>query len=517
MTRLALVLGGSGSLGAFSGGAVSEILRALERNRRNRSVEVRVVTGASAGAIAAATAARSLVINPEVLPWADRFWLDGFRADHLLDARRPDRSGLLDPRALDEMLRLLVDGPAAADDRPAEALGSSLRLGLSLTDLAGTAAGPDGDRYSSDVRFDLDPGRGAGDPVWARVADAALASASVPVILPLRRLAHESLAGAGEGGEGSDRHWTGDGLGAERPLSLARELASESGDHADGDWRYVVVEPRLGREGAVSEVPVGIGDAARLVVRASLGRGSELDLLRAAEEEERAGLLRALVRRLPEIHGRLEDSDAVGLGRRIGELAEQVAEWEVAYDEEEPGDPALDHLDRSLRKLQERPAYAPAFREVASRAGRTRLAKLVLVLEAAAGLRDRSGHPVHLVSPERPLAGERIAGFGGLLERSWRAADFAAGRRAARGLLEGPLSDAVDYPPDPDEAYRTAGAAAELGEEARSLLERHLAAEVDRVLEEIRPGGFRGLFFGLARPALRRSAARRAVEALRGR
>lgn len=515
MTRLALVLGGSGSLGAYSGGAVSEILRALERNRRDEPVEVRVLTGSSAGALAAALAARSLVVNPDVVGWADRFWLEGLRAENLLDPGRPDRSGLLDTRPLEEMLGHLVDGPSAGDDRPGAALGRSLALGLCLTDLAGTGVGPDRDRHASRASFRLDAGRGAGDPVWGQIRDAALASASVPVVFPLRRLAREGLA-RGDG-EGSDRHWTGDGLGAERPLSLARELAAEFDDHADGEWRYVVVEPRLGREGALSEVPVGVIDAARITARAALGRGAELDLLEAAEEEERAGLLRALVQQLPEIHGRLEDADAVGLGRRIGQLAERVAEWEVSYDEEDAGDPALDHLDRSLRELSSRPAYASAFREVGSRAGRTRLAKLVLVLEAAAGLRNRPGHPVHLVSPDRPLAGERLGGFGGLFEASWRASDFTAGRRDARALLEGELADAVAYRPDRDEAYRSEGAADELGDDARARLQRHVVAEVDRVLEEVRPGGFRGLFFGLVRPALRRSAARRVMEGLRGR
>lgn len=513
MTRLALVLGGSASLGAYSGGAVSEILRALQRNRREEAVEVRVVTGASSGALAAATAARSLVVNPEVVPWADRFWLEGFRAEHLLNPRRSDRGGLLDVRPLEEMVGQLVDGPAAADDRPGSALGRSLRLGLCLTDLAGTPSGPDSDRYARTARFDLDPARGAGDAVWEQILETALASASVPLAFPLRRLARGAAAGADAGG--SERHWTGDGVAAERPLTLAREMAADFRDHAEADWRYVVVEPRLGREGTASEPPAGVADTARLLARAMLGRGAELDLLETAEEEERAGLLRALVRRLPEIHGRLEDADAVGLGRQIGQLAEQVAEWEVSYDEDEPGDPALDHLDRSLQLLRDRPEYAPAFREVESRAGRTRLAKLVLVLEAAAGLRNRAGHPVHLVSPDRPLAGERLAGFGGVLEPSWRAADFTAGRRDARALLEGPLSDAVEYRPDPDEAYRTEGPARELGAQARALLERHLEAEVDRVLEEVRPGGVRGLFFGLVRPALRQSAARRALKALR--
>ncbi len=513
MTRLALVLGGSGSLGAYSGGAVSEILRALQRNRRDGPVEVRVVTGASAGALAAATAARSLAVNPEVVPWADRFWVEGFRAEHLLEPRRPDRSGLLDARPMEEMVGELVDGPSAADDRPAAALGRSLALGLCLTDLAGTGSGSGPDRHASTARFRLDEGRGAGHPVWSRIRDTALAAASVPVVFPLRRLARET-ARPGEG-EASDRHWTGDGLAAERPLSLARELAAGFDDHAGGDWRYVVVEPRLGREGARSEVPLGVGDAARLTVRAALGRGAELDLLEAAEEEERIRLMETLVQRLPEIHGRLEDADAVGLGRRIGELAERVAEWEIAYEEDAAGDPALDHLDRSLERLQDRPGYADAFRRVGTRAGRTRLAKLVLVLEAAAGLRDRPGHPVHLVSPDRPLAGERLAGFGGLLEPSWRASDFAAGRRDARDLLEGALADAVDYRPDPEDAYRADGGADELGAAARDRLERHLEAEVDRVLEEMRPGGFRGLFFGLVRPALRRAAAERAAEALR--
>lgn len=514
MTRLALVLGGTGSLGTYTGGAVSEILRALERNRRQTPAEVRVVTGASGGALAAATAARSLTVNPEVTPWADRFWLEGFRAEHLLNPRRADRSGFLDDRPLEEMLGHLVDGPSASDDRPGAALGSSLQLGFCLTDLTGTTTADGADRHAGSARFRLDAERGAGDPVWGQVLEAALAAASVPLLLPLRRLAREATLGHET--EGSDRYWTGDGLGTERPLTLARQLVESFPDHADGDWRYLVVEPRLGRRSAASTAPTGVADAARLLSRAALGRGAELDLLRTAEEEERTGLLRSLVHRLPQIHGRLEDSDAVGLGRRIGELAERVAERETPGEDDEVGDPVLDHLDRSLRAIQARPDYAPAFRGVESRAGRTRLAKLIMVLEAAAGLRNRGDRQVHLIAPEpdQPLAGDRLAGFGGLFEASWRAADFASGRRDARQLLEGPLSDVVDYRPDREEAYRAQPDRGSLGAGARSRLGRHVEAEVGRLLEEIGPGGIRGLLFRMARPALRRSIARKVVEAV---
>lgn len=511
MTQLALVLGGSASLGAYSGGALDEVFRALRRDGR-RGVEVGVVTGASSGAIAAALGARATVVNPSLLPWAEKFWRRGLRDELLLDADRADRSGWLSAAPLEELLGELVAGDPAADDGAAGFLGEQLALGFALQRL-GPAPSTTAGRPGEEVVFRLNASHGAGHEVWGRVLDAALAGASLPLAFPPRVTAGLGLDEA----EGGPR--VGDGLATERPLALARRLALGH-PASDRDWRFLVVAPGLAAGDRPDEhaVPTEVADVARAFVRSAAGRGMALDLLRAADEEERSGLLRDLVTRLPDIHGRLDDPEAVGLGRRVGELAERVAEWEVergAFRSDSP-DPVLDHLDRELARIQERGAYAAAFDEVEGRAGSTRMAKLVYVLEAVAGLRGRQDQRVHLIAPEgdRPLAGEAMAGLGGWFSSAARESDFAAGRRDARRVLEGGLSDAVSYEPEADAADPAAGGGFSMTSAERDRLRAFLAREVDRRLDGLAPSGLRGLFFGWARPAVRRRAVDRLFEAL---
>lgn len=525
MTRLALVLGGPASLGAYSAGAVTEVLSALRRNRREERVTVGVVTGASAGGLSAAMAARCLVVNPALLPWLEPFWVRGMSAEHLLDPRRRDRSGLLNAEPVRQMLGHLVSGDPAADDAPSGSLGSSLRVGLSLVDLPGRTGSGGGRRHDGEAVFELDRSHRAGHPAWDGLREAAVAAAGIPGVFPLRSL-RGRLTGGPEA-EAERPRWAGDGLGTERPLSLARRLAGRFPAEPERGWRFVVVDPRAVGEGAARGAaeeaePRGAATAAGRMLAASLGLGTARDWREAAGADERGELLRALVERLPEIHGGLDDPAAVGLGRRVGELAERVAEWEVRRRGGGEGDdPALDQLDRSLAAIRGRAAYRPAFRHVESRAGRTRLAKLVYVLEAAADLPSRAAGPAHRVAPEAPLAGERVACLGGFLEPGWRAADFAAGRRDARRVLEEELGDVVASEPVEEEAYRRTGPSAAgatggtgLTGDARERLLAYLEAEAEAGLRELRPGGVAGLLFGLVRPGLRRAAARRALEVL---
>ena len=513
MTHLALVLGGTASLGAYTGGAVDEIFRALQDNRREEDVRLGVVTGASSGAMAAAMTARAAVVNPALVPWAAKFWRQGLRGELLLEPDRDDRTGWLATGALEELLGELVDGPSASDDRAAPFLSEALHLGFSLQRLGpwlgGAVGGP-----GEELVFRLGTSHGAGHPVWADVLEAGLAGAALPLVFPPR------TAPSGEE-EDLPAFRVGDGLATERPLSLARRLAAGH-PAADGAWRFVVVAPGLGGDGAQEdrEPPTDVADVAVLLARSAVGRGTALDLLAAAEEEERAELLRALVHRLPDIHGRLEDPDAVGLGRRVGELAERVAEWEVDRGAFRPAssDPVMDHLDRELRRVQERSAYAAAFSDVVGRAGRTRMAKLVYVLEATAGLRGHQDRRVHLVTPDadRSLAGGGMAGLRGFFSHQAREADFAAGRRDARRVLEGGLSDLVSYEPGEEAEYRAEPPAGRgldgLRGEERERLRTFLRREADRRLDALAPGGIAGLFFGWARSGLRERMVGRLLE-----
>ncbi len=543
MTRLALILNGGASLGSYVGGAVSEILYALERRQADQPVSVDVITGTSAGALNAALAARALCVNRTLRPWIERTWVEAMDVDVLLNPDRDDRRGLLDAGALGDLTRSLVDADPATDDSRSRHAGRPLRVGLSLSNLDGLPYdfrygflnAPDrfyGARVHRDwAEFEVEERDRAGSGVWRAMAETAVASSSLPPLLPPKRLAREleDLPGArlDAGGERAEM-WYGDGgLADARPISLARRLARRGEGSRGDDWRYVMVNPDLRERGMSAESPGGTlpsaGAAAERAVGAVLGEGAARDWREAHRSNVRVEILESLAERLPDLHGKMDDPDAIGLGRQIGELAERVAEMKVAVrrePEDGSGDPALDYLEENLARIESEARWSPALDPVSSRAGRTRIKKLIFILEAAAGLRDRPGLPLHLVAPDRgeELAGDFLAGAGGFLDSSWRAHDFRAGRRDARGLLTRELADVMDYEPGSEDAYRVpesyTASVSDLPSEAREKLRRAVAAEVGAAVEELRPGGLASLFAWAWKPALKRWAADRTLEAL---
>lgn len=577
--RLALILSGGASLGTYTAGAVSELLLALSRDRRRRA-SVHVIAGASAGAVTAALAARALVVNPSLLPWIGRAWVDALDADVLLNPARRDRAGLLDGDAVDELSRHLIAGGPASDDRPSEAAGDPLRVAVALSNLSGVPYdlrygflnAPDrryGVRVHRDwMEFSLRPGTPAEAPVWERLRRAAVASAAFPLALPPRALRRRKAEYAGarfagpdapgrpEAGAGREarpeagraavgnpdleadpeslRMWYADGgLFDNEPVGLAKSMVERFPDHRTAEWRYILVDPYMeggsDRDGGGLDPSGSTARAGAMVARALLGHAAARDWIQANKVNARLEILQALVARIPDLGDRIRDPDALGIGRAVGELAERVAEMKVAVRRgpaPPAGDPVVAYLDENLARIQDDPRFRPAFEGIGARAVRTRVAKLIFVLESAAGLRDKDVMPLYLVAPpegER-LAGQRLGNFGGFLHRPWRAHDFRAGRRDARRLLERGLDDAIAYDPDEPEAYDPRGAeaaeapsgpAGELPPAARERLERFVRREADAVLDSLRPGVLGGLTAWAWKPVLRRWAARRVREAVR--
>jgi len=501
MTRIALVLGGGASLGSYIGGAVTEIIRAVETNRQRETVVIDVITGASAGALNAALAARCLTVNRHLLPWIERAWVDGADASVLLNPARPEREGWLDISVLDELTRTLVDSDAASDDEASKAAGKSVRLGFTLANLYGV---PYDHRYrflnepersfgsrvhTDNIRFDLTTKSRAGDPVWGEVADAAVASASFPFAFPPRRIGRRKADYPGArlrvGPDGKVDMWYLDGgLFDNAPLGLARDL--------------VELEP--------------------------VGQGAARDWMVANRINSRLEILQALVKRLPELAPELTDPQALALGRYIGELAEHVAEIQVAADGgdvEGADDPVVDYLDSQVERIEIDPAYSGTLSRIDSRAGRARLAKLIFVLEAAGGLQDKDVLPLYLVAPEtsESLSGDFLGHFGGFFNREWRANDFRAGRRDARRVIEETLSDVISYDPGDKADYRVEKIDPgfdSIPAAGRARLKDLVDAEADRVLSELRPGPIAAAFGWAWKPVVRRWAAERTMTALRG-
>lgn len=542
--KLALVLGGGVSLGTYVAGAVSEILGALERTPGGEHT-VEVIAGSSSGALTAAIAARALAVNPGALPWLRKVWVEAADADHLLDSGRADRSALLDATVMGELSRALITAEPASDDRPAAAMGREVRVGIALSNLDGVRFElpygflnvPDrsyGTRIHRDwIELRVQRAADAGDPVWERMRAAAVASASFPLAFPPLRLERErreypgaNLPGDPESGT-VDMWYTDGGLFDNEPLGLAKRLVEHFPDHRSADWRYVLVDPYLEtdprdrRERA--SAPDSIVATVDRLARAVLGQGAALDWIRANKVNARLEILQALVDRLPELGDRLCDPAAVDVGRRVGELAERVAEMKVAVRRREPAspgpDPVVEYLDENLARIAGDPRFAPVLERVETRAARTRLAKLIFVLESAGGLRDKEPMPLYLVAPpeEGGLSGDFMANFGGFFHRPWRENDFRAGRRDARRLLEDGLGEALRYRPDPDEAYRVEPLEAGFGSlppDGRRKLEAFVEREADRALDDLEAGFLASLLAPVWKPAVRRWAARRILRAL---
>lgn len=544
MTRIALVLGGGASLGSYVGGALTEILAALEKNSRQERVVIDVVTGASSGALNAALAARTLRVNRNLLPWIERAWVEAADASVLLNSARQDRSGWLDVSVLEELTRALVNAGPASDDERSPAAGEPLRVGITLANLYGVVYeheygflnAPERSysaRHHADhVSFELAEKSRAGDPMWARLAEAAVASASFPFAFPPRRLTREreDYPGArltsGTGGT-VDMWYLDGGLFDNAPLGLARRLAARNDTQPGADRRYVFIDPSLQTSARLPRdadgPPNTLTGMATVLARAILGQSAAADWRGANRVNERLEILRAVVERLPDVAPDLADAKALGLGRYVGELAERVAEAHVESDPTALGsvDAADEYMDGQLERIEADPAYASAFERIGSRSGRTRLSKLVFVLEAAAGLQDKEVLPLYLVAPERmgSLAGDFLGNFGGFFSADWRANDFRAGRRDARRVLEETLADVIAYEPGRATDYRveplTPGFDT-IPPAGRSKLEALVGSEADRVLSELRPGAIASALGWAWKPVVRRWVTERTMAALRG-
>ena len=543
MTKIALILGGGGSLGTYTAGAVTELFRGLAGNRSGATVQVGALAGASSVALIAALAARALVVNPNLVPWIGAAWIRGMDAEVLLSTNR-SRSSLLDAEVLEEMTRALITAGPASDDEPSPLLAEPLGLGITLSSLHGISYQlrygflnrPDrsfGTRLFDDwAAFELSPADSAGASVWEEVRQAAVASASFPFAFPPRRLERRGshfrgsvLEDLGE----LDMWYTDGGLFNNEPIRLAKLLVARAGSEGD-DWRFVFVDPTL-RDPPPDDVAEGAApgsavQVASLVARALLGQGSAKDWIRANRTNERLAILDSLVDRLPEIADSLTDPEAFELGRSVGEMAESVCERRLvlglggrsrrAGRPAEGADPVLELLEESLERIERR--YSNVLARVSSRAARSRLAKLIFLIEAASGLDDKEELPLYLVAPGHRLAGDFLGNFGGLFSQEWREADYRAGRRDAKRLLETSLADLVEYEPDEEAEYEVpemVGSVEALRPEQRRRLERLIERGVDRSIGEMDPG-FLGSLLGFAwKPALRRWATARAIDSLR--
>jgi predicted acylesterase/phospholipase RssA len=200
--KIALVLSGGSSLGAYIAGALDELLFAL---RHTDEFEIDVVVGASAGAVGSALIAHGLLYRAGETQ-LHKVWVDQFDMADLLD---PGENS--DPRQvslLSDKLLLAIERQARAwsqADEPvrrAPFCAESLILGFALSNSTALAyqeriAQPTGGgtepfvqrHYAEQESFWLDPAvLPTNEKFWERICRVAQGSAAIPFVFPLVQL-----------------------------------------------------------------------------------------------------------------------------------------------------------------------------------------------------------------------------------------------------------------------------------------------------------------------------------------
>ncbi|HMA38347.1 MAG TPA: patatin-like phospholipase family protein [Chloroflexia bacterium] len=196
--KVAIVLSGGASFGAYIAGAIEELLVAF---RHSDAYEIDIVTGSSAGGITSALVTHGLLYTAGTTALAE-VWLDKMDIVDMLAPELFDEPfSLLNIHPLMQEARKLISWPA--DQQPARAAfcAPTLTLSLPITNesllpyvsaFAQPAAGRTEPyvqyRATEQETFYFGPTAVPTDPIWARLADVTQATAAIPFVFPPVRL-----------------------------------------------------------------------------------------------------------------------------------------------------------------------------------------------------------------------------------------------------------------------------------------------------------------------------------------
>jgi predicted acylesterase/phospholipase RssA len=398
--RIALVLAGAASLGAYQAGALAALVEGLgplgtgdERNGPPR-LAIDIMTGASSGALNALLAAHCLVHGRDAAAILRRAWID----EASLAALRNRRFDA--PLSLDSLARAanrLID--TADPDAGRVPVPTGIDVELAVTSLRGfTAPVGDGEHcepsYRGRRRFHIDAGTGHDELV--EVVRAALASAANPL-----GFAPRFLHAQGTGTGASEAGWHTDGGLLDNTLQRALELANERRHGAPEDRMLIVLHPftsRLPPEAGWRD-PATVPTWATTLLRSLDIQQSQL----FADDVQEVHAVNTRIEQLAELHEALAALDPTMLTSVLETLGLAA------------GVPDSDPAGTLVT-------------EIARRAGVARKQRVHLAVIS----------PDVLACPERAgpvLSGDQLAGLGGFASRQLRANDFDLGYRCTLDWL----------------------------------------------------------------------------------
>lgn len=454
-------------MGSFQAGVLDELLYVLDRLnlRRTREDRYRIdgITGVSAGALTGALVAQAVLRGLDRRRFLHETWVEQLDLLRLLE-RGPSRA-LLSGAAVARVVKpFLPTGPESA---PSSLAAESLRLSFTLTNLTGVdhriprgsgsgePATFTGTLYAERRDFELVRDDPAADG-WEEIREAAIAAGTFPILFTPYALTSDAERWPGHAADAfPERAWYVDGrLTRPEPVREAARLARLTDDPLCGvtlapDRRFLLVDASSDRSTHDPSFSGGMPllDTTRRLVAAAVGDATARDWLKALHHDPRSQERDVMVGALAELVRRLPLDGAGSLPGRIEDAADEVVESSRLHRDTDL--PVREHRQVVARRLLDRHAEVVAgLRPVQ----RELLGNLIFLADAVAGDRRQAlDLSMIRVGPSR-LAGGRLYGFAGLLEREWRQHDYTVGRAAARAELPEALGVAESQLPEPEPA-----------------------------------------------------------------
>ncbi len=454
-TRLALVLPGAVSLGAYEAGAVYELLAVLGLLGDKCPYHIDLIIGTSAGALTGALAAYSLARHENPIRLQEA-WVHGLGLSSLLQ-RGPDERGALSVASVRKTAERFLDATSVARG------GQALRLVVTLTDLNGewyqihpspNAAPIDALNFAEQRSFDLSPATSRKG--WQMVGYAACASAAFPGAFPAVPLTDDQ----------GRRHWyTDGGVANRRLLEVTIDAARELDQGVSSQRLLLLVEPnplhRPAEESDPAE-PTWLDAIMRSALTIPFHNQIYEDLRRVVRINKRVQLAAALDRLLFRWVETIDHATLVRMIEETNPLYRQAMRYhETTTIAVWAGQPQTRVADAGP---QSRPGVLPQRQ-------RELYERWRFLIYTAAGLLDKTEIAIDRIAPANgptELAGDFWGHFGGLLRPAFREHDFRMGRQGARAWLQ---QQGIDYQLGEQE-YVTDPALGQMAQQEVSIWER---------------------------------------------
>jgi predicted acylesterase/phospholipase RssA len=262
--KVAIVLSGGVSLGAYIAGALDEIMAAFASSE---DYEIDIITGASAGATTAAIIAHSLLYRNGKTA-LENVWVKEIDIVDMLDAQIPSDQPIsaLSARHLREVAQKTIEWGESGNGQRAHFCAENLTVAMTLANTTALpyvssvkqSTGSEEEafvqyRHSEQETFLLSQDFAPTDPIWNRIAEVARASAAIPFVFPLVPLERRTHSGDTTPHDihyvhqptfqGEARFWYYDGGTYNNlPVDLAWHYAQQDPDSLE-DRIIVVINP----------------------------------------------------------------------------------------------------------------------------------------------------------------------------------------------------------------------------------------------------------------------------------